>query len=65
MSTGLNSMSAVVLEDFYKPYINAEPSERHSNLLVRGVTVVVGVICVLMVNIVEKLGVVLQVKVLE
>uniref|UniRef100_A0A1B6L137 Sodium-coupled monocarboxylate transporter 1 n=1 Tax=Graphocephala atropunctata TaxID=36148 RepID=A0A1B6L137_9HEMI len=60
MSTGLNSMAAVALEDFYKSYVNPRPSERHSNLLVRSVVVVVGVVCVLMVYIVEKLGSVLQ-----
>lgn len=61
MSTGLNSMSAVVLEDFYKPYIESRPSEARSNLLIRSVVVIVGVICVFCVYIVEKLGSVLQV----
>lgn len=62
MSTGLNSMSAVFLEDFYKPYVESRPSKARSNLLVRSVVVIVGVICALCVYIVEKLGSVLQVQ---
>lgn len=61
MSTGLNSMSAVFLEDFYKPYVESRPSKARSNLLIRSVVVIVGVICALCVYIVEKLGSVLQV----
>lgn len=61
MSTGLNSMSAVFLEDFYKPYVESRPSKARSNLLIRSVVVIVGIICALCVYIVEKLGSVLQV----
>lgn len=61
LSTGLNSMAAVALEDFYKTFINDNPSNRESNILMKSVVVVTGVICVCLVHFVEKLGSVLQV----
>ncbi|XP_013149412.1 PREDICTED: sodium-coupled monocarboxylate transporter 1-like isoform X2 [Papilio polytes] len=59
LSTGLNSMSAVVLEDFWKPFFRPL-SDKETQILVRTVVVVLGVICVGLVFIVEKLGSVLQ-----
>ncbi|XP_063548817.1 sodium-coupled monocarboxylate transporter 1-like isoform X1 [Cydia strobilella] len=59
LSTGLNSMSAVVLEDFWKPFFR-QPSHKETQILMRAVVVVIGCICVGLVFIVEKLGSVLQ-----
>ncbi|XP_013175750.1 PREDICTED: sodium-coupled monocarboxylate transporter 1-like [Papilio xuthus] len=59
LSTGLNSMSAVVLEDFWKPFFRPL-SDKETQVLVRTVVVVLGVICVGLVFVVEKLGSVLQ-----
>ncbi|XP_073957494.1 sodium-coupled monocarboxylate transporter 1-like [Choristoneura fumiferana] len=60
LSTSLNSMSAVVLEDFYKPFFKKELSETQTNWLLRGVVVLLGVLCVALVFIVEKMGTILQ-----
>ncbi|XP_058447628.1 sodium-coupled monocarboxylate transporter 1-like [Malaya genurostris] len=60
LSTGLNSMSAVVLEDFFKPFINRPLSERTSAIIMRAVVGIFGTICVVLVFVVEKLGSVLQ-----
>ncbi|XP_029732697.1 sodium-coupled monocarboxylate transporter 1-like [Aedes albopictus] len=60
LSTGLNSMSAVVLEDFFKPFSNKPLSERATAIIMRSVVGVFGVICVILVSVVEKLGAVLQ-----
>ncbi|XP_062555214.1 sodium-coupled monocarboxylate transporter 1 [Armigeres subalbatus] len=60
LSTGLNSMSAVVLEDFFKPFSNRPLSERATVIIMRSVVGVFGVICVVLVSVVEKLGAVLQ-----
>lgn len=60
LSTCLNSMSAVVLEDFVKPYVKKPLSEMQVNWVMRSVVVVIGVICVCMVYVVEKMGTVLQ-----
>lgn len=60
LSTCLNSMSAVVLEDFVKPFAKKPLSERAVNWVMRSVVVVIGVVCVCMVYIVEKMGTVLQ-----
>lgn len=46
LSTSLNSMSAVVLEDFYKPFFKKELSERESTWLMRGVVILLGTLCV-------------------
>lgn len=60
LSTCLNSMSAVVLEDFVKPFVTKPLSNRSINWIMRSVVVVVGVICVALVVVVQKMGTVLQ-----
>uniref|UniRef100_A0A182SGA4 Sodium/solute symporter n=1 Tax=Anopheles maculatus TaxID=74869 RepID=A0A182SGA4_9DIPT len=60
LSTGLNSMSAVVLEDFFKPFSNRPLSEKQTSIIMRAVVAVFGAICVALVLVVEKLGSVLQ-----
>lgn len=60
LSTCLNSMSAVVLEDFVKPFVKQPLSEQSINWVMRSVVVVIGVFSVGMVYIVEKMGTVLQ-----
>lgn len=60
LSTCLNSMSAVVLEDFVKPFVKKPLTENMTNWVMRSVVVVIGVVCVGMVYIVEKMGTVLQ-----
>lgn len=44
LSTSLNSMSAVVLEDFYKPFFKKNLSERQTNWLLRSVVILLGVL---------------------
>lgn len=60
LSTCLNSMSAVVLEDFVKPYTKKPLSEYLVNWVMRSTVVVIGVTSICMVYIVEKAGTVLQ-----
>lgn len=60
LSTCLNSLSAVVLEDFFKTFVKSPLSVRQINWIMRSVVVVVGVICVALVYVVEKMGTVLQ-----
>lgn len=60
LSTGLNSMSAVVLEDFFKPFMKNGISERMSNLVMRGTVLILGVVSVALVYVVQHMGSVLQ-----
>ncbi|XP_045447639.1 sodium-coupled monocarboxylate transporter 1-like [Melitaea cinxia] len=60
LSTSLNSMSAVVLEDFYKPFFKRQLSERQTNWLLKSVVIFLGVLCLGLVFIVEKMGTILQ-----
>lgn len=60
LSTCLNSMAAIVLEDFYKPFANQPLSEKQTSYLMRSVVLVVGVISLALVFVVEHLGTVLQ-----
>lgn len=60
LSTGLNSMSAVVYEDFFKAFSKKEFTERQTHYIMRGIVVVFGSICVALVFVVEHLGSVLQ-----
>ncbi|XP_058447773.1 sodium-coupled monocarboxylate transporter 1-like [Malaya genurostris] len=60
LSTGLNSLAAIVLEDFVKPFVKQRLSERKTRYLMRGTVFVFGAIAVLLVLVVERLGTVLQ-----
>lgn len=60
LSTGLNSMSAVILEDFFKTFSSTPLTDKQTNYIMRGVVAVFGAICVGLVLVVEKLGSVLQ-----
>lgn len=53
-------MAAVVLEDFYKSFIGKDISEKNTYILMKLTVIVVGIICVALVYVVEKLGAVLQ-----
>lgn len=60
LSTGLNAMSAVVLEDFCKPFMKNGISERTSNFVMRGTVLVLGIVSVALVYVVQHMGSVLQ-----
>lgn len=60
LSTGLNSLSAVVLEDFFKTLVPRPLSDRQTSYIMRGVVAFCGALCVGLVLVVEKLGSVLQ-----
>ncbi|XP_037040754.1 sodium-coupled monocarboxylate transporter 1 [Bradysia coprophila] len=60
LSTGLNSMSAVMLEDFFKTFSKVPLTDRQTAYIMRGVVAIFGAICVVLVIVVEKLGSVLQ-----
>uniref|UniRef100_A0A1B0EY77 Sodium/solute symporter n=1 Tax=Phlebotomus papatasi TaxID=29031 RepID=A0A1B0EY77_PHLPP len=60
LSTGLNSMSAVFLEDFFRAFSKEPLSQKKTAYIMRGVVVILGVLCVCLVFVVEKLGTVLQ-----
>ncbi|XP_057342127.1 sodium-coupled monocarboxylate transporter 1-like [Microplitis mediator] len=56
LSTGLNSMAAVIFEDFIKPFRKTPFSTRSADILMKLTVVVLGVICVALVFVVEKAG---------
>lgn len=60
LSTSLNSLAAIVLEDFIKPYISRPLSEKQTNYIMRTVVCAFGILCVSLVFVVEHLGTVLQ-----
>lgn len=60
LSTGLNSMSCVILEDFCKPFLKRELSDEMTSLIMRGTVLILGVVSVGLVYIVQHMGSVLQ-----
>nr|CAI5832745.1 unnamed protein product [Callosobruchus analis] len=61
LSTGLNAMAAVFLEDFYKPFFSKKNLTNKQTLYVIKCTVIVsGAVCLGMVYVIEKLGTILQ-----
>jgi insulin-like growth factor 2 mRNA-binding protein 1 len=60
LSTGLNSMSAVVLEDFVKAFRKERLSNRMSTLITRSTVLLLGIISFALVFLVQKMGTILQ-----
>ncbi|XP_055547206.1 sodium-coupled monocarboxylate transporter 1-like isoform X1 [Wyeomyia smithii] len=60
LSTGLNSLSAIVLEDFCKPFVKRPLSETQTRYLMRATVLIFGALAVVLVVVVEKMGAVLQ-----
>ena len=60
LSTALNSAAAVVLEDFWKPHVKHELTERKTAFIMRATVFILGIISVALVSVVQKLGGVLQ-----
>lgn len=56
ISTGLNSMSAVVLEDFFKAFKKSEMTTLTSTIVMRGTVLFLGILGVGLVYVVEMLG---------
>lgn len=61
VSTALNSMSAVVLEDFVKRGLSKRPSERVTGFILRGSVIIFGLLTMVCVFYVEQLGHVLEI----
>ncbi|XP_058447768.1 sodium-coupled monocarboxylate transporter 1-like isoform X1 [Malaya genurostris] len=60
LSTGLNSLSAIVLEDFCKPFWKGPLTETQTRYIMRFTVLIFGALAVFLVVVVEKMGAVLQ-----
>lgn len=60
ISTGLNAMSAVVFEDFFKAFRTTEMSVTTTKIVMRGTVLLLGIVGVGLVYVVENLGTILQ-----
>lgn len=58
----LNSTAAVILEDVIRGAAKRQPSEKQANYILKGTIAVLGVVALLLVFVVEKLGGVLAVS---
>ncbi|EZA59529.1 hypothetical protein DMN91_010796 [Ooceraea biroi] len=56
LSTGLNSMAAVVLEDFVKSFIKTPFTPKAADIFMKLTVVILGAICVALVFVVEQAG---------
>ncbi|XP_001238431.3 sodium-coupled monocarboxylate transporter 1 [Anopheles gambiae] len=60
LSSALNALSAITLEDFFKPYCKKPLTEKQINYIMRGSVLVYGALSVLLSILVEHLGTVMQ-----
>nr|XP_033338575.1 sodium-coupled monocarboxylate transporter 2-like [Megalopta genalis] len=60
MSTGLNSMSGVIFEDMIKPWLRGPISDTAASRTMKATVVVIGIVCMALVFLVEKLGGLIQ-----
>ncbi|KAL0123442.1 hypothetical protein PUN28_005748 [Cardiocondyla obscurior] len=56
LSTGLNSMAAVVLQDFVKPFIKTPFTHKNADIFMKLTVVILGTICAALVFVVEQAG---------
>lgn len=63
LSTCLNAMAAIVLEDFCKLFARVPLSEKQTSYVMRGTVLVIGIISVALVFVVQRLGTVLQLSI--
>jgi Na+/proline symporter len=62
MSSNLNSLGATLFEDFIRPCMRNKIADSTANRIVQSIVVIVGLICIGIVFIVDKLGAILQVS---
>lgn len=62
LSVILNSTAGVLLEDICRGCFKSKPSEKASNAIVKGSVLVLGVLSLVFILIVEKLGGILEVN---
>ncbi|KAJ4433275.1 hypothetical protein ANN_15534 [Periplaneta americana] len=60
MSSSLNSLGATVYEDLVRPFMRKDISDKRVNNIIKCIISLIGVICVLIVFVVDKLGNVLE-----
>ncbi|KAJ9575562.1 hypothetical protein L9F63_007570 [Diploptera punctata] len=60
MSSMLNSLGATLFEDFVRPFISKSTSDETINKIIKFIIVLIGVVCLLLVFVVDKFGSVLQ-----
>lgn len=60
ISTALNSLAAVILEDFCKTFYSNDISEKASAIIMRGTVLIFGTLSVALVYVVQHMGSVLQ-----
>ncbi|XP_069699580.1 sodium-coupled monocarboxylate transporter 1-like [Periplaneta americana] len=60
MSSSLNSLGATVYEDFVRPCLRKDVTDKTANKIIKTIVVAFGALCVLIAFVVDKLGNVLQ-----
>uniref|UniRef100_A0A1B6DCF3 Sodium-coupled monocarboxylate transporter 1 n=1 Tax=Clastoptera arizonana TaxID=38151 RepID=A0A1B6DCF3_9HEMI len=60
MSAGLNTLSGILFEDFIRPIMPGIVPEKTASCIMKFVVVILGIICVIMVFVIEKMGEIYQ-----
>lgn len=63
MSANLNTLAGTIFEDFIEPNIKPETSQKHANTIMKYIVVIVGLACLSLVFLIDKLGGVLDVSI--
>lgn len=62
MSANLNTLAGTLYEDFILPHFEWAKSDKAASNIMKGLVVINGIICVVLIFLVEKLGSVLQIS---
>lgn len=62
MSANLNTLAGTIYEDFILPHFEWAKSDKAASNIMKGLVVINGTVCVILIFLVEKLGSVLQIS---
>ncbi|XP_066905537.1 uncharacterized protein [Halyomorpha halys] len=63
MSTSLNTVAGTLYQDFIKPLMPLDTKDSTANLIMKTIVIVFGIICTLLVLVVEQLGTIIQISI--
>lgn len=62
MSAGLNTVAGTIYEDFIEPLAEKKTRETRAALIMKTIVIVFGIICLLLITVIDKMGSLIEVR---
>ncbi|CAH1398746.1 unnamed protein product [Nezara viridula] len=63
MSASLNTVAGTIYQDFIKPIMPSDTKDITANLIMKSIVIIFGIVCTLLVLVVEQLGTIMQIAI--